>query len=456
MRLPDAHRLIAASRIALLCLFIALLAQPPMYAQPTPAEEREESEPSAETPEPDPEEALLRRSVIDAQGSQVDMLRGLERHLARFPESKRREEIELVLLKTSIDTGDNARILRYGQAFLDTGANDLSAFDRVLPLLLRDAGEAAARKALGYAKRYETAARALEEHLPSLPNQRLAAKKRQERALSRALVFQARAQGNLGNLKEALALAEASYSVEPTAEAAREMGKWLHAEGRTDEAIARYAEAFTIEDSYNDSVHRTADRQRLGEIYREAYETEQGLGDRILAAYDRTRLHVEARRQRLAELAPNAEAKQASDFTLSSLDGEPLALSSLHGKVVVVDFWATWCGPCRKQHPLYEEVKERFGDSDEVHFLFVNTDEDRSIVRPFLEENGWKQSIHFEDGLAGFLRIASIPTTLILGRDGQVFSRMNGYIPETFVEQLTARVREALGGGTDVVPMAAR
>jgi thiol-disulfide isomerase/thioredoxin len=132
------------------------------------------------------------------------------------------------------------------------------------------------------------------------------------------------------------------------------------------------------------------------------------------------------------------------DFTLSGVSGDSLPLSTLRGKVVVVDFWATWCGPCRKQHPLYEEVRTRFADSGSVEFLSVNTDEDRSVVVPFLEENQWRHPVYFEDGLSALLRIASIPTTLILDKQGRIFSRMNGFIPETFVEQLTARVQEAL------------
>jgi thiol-disulfide isomerase/thioredoxin len=126
-----------------------------------------------------------------------------------------------------------------------------------------------------------------------------------------------------------------------------------------------------------------------------------------------------------------------------------LRLDSLRGKVVVVDFWATWCGPCRKQHPLYEQVKSRFQEESRVVFLSVNTDEDRDVVRPFLEENGWSQKVYFEDGLAGHLRISSIPTTLILGGNGAVFSRMNGFIPETFVDQLTERVQDALQAASE-------
>jgi thiol-disulfide isomerase/thioredoxin len=134
------------------------------------------------------------------------------------------------------------------------------------------------------------------------------------------------------------------------------------------------------------------------------------------------------------------------DFTLTALEGKPLKLASLRGKVVVMDFWATWCGPCRVQHPLYEQVKQKFGDRPDIVFLAVNTDEDPSVVRPFLESNRWAaKTVYFEDGLSELLRVSSIPTTIVIGKDGQIFSRMNGFVPETFVDQLTGTLREALG-----------
>jgi len=426
-------------------LLAALLSPSFGLSQDTDKASASAKESMQEEPAGDSEETALRRAVVDAQGSQIDMIRNLERHLQQFPKSKRREEIELVLLKASTEINDDTRVLRYGQAFLDTGANQTSAFDRVLPLMLRSTDKATSEKALAYAKRYEASARELDQHLPQEPAHRRNSQKQQDRALGRALVFQARAWGNLGDTEKALAVATASYETEPTAEAARELGKWLRARERKDEAIDRYAEAFVIDDGYTTPAQRMEDRQRLGEFYRENHETEKGLGDVVLAAYDRTRVHRAAYEQKLLALAPNADATKASDFTLSALDGDPLALASLRGKVVVVDFWATWCGPCRRQHPLYEEVKARFAKSDQVLFLSVNTDEDRSIVKPFLEENDWKQPVHFEDGLVSFLRVSSIPTTIVFGADGQVFSRMNGYVPETFVDQLSERVKEALG-----------
>jgi thiol-disulfide isomerase/thioredoxin len=405
----------------------------------------QEADEAAQPELPSAEERALRRGVIEAQGSPVDIVRALERHLLAYPDTKRREEIEMAVLKTAIDLKDDERVLDYGQRVLDTGVNDIQIFDHVLPLLLREEDAPPAEKALRYARRYREASGALVAAQPKNAAARVNWKKRTDRGMGRALVFAARAKGNLGEHAEALSLAEQSYATLPTAEAAREIARWLRRLDRQDEAIAFLAEAFTIEDSYNNGTHRARDREQMGEVYRAQHGNEEGLGDQILAAYDRARVRVKEYEDGLAALAPNAMATQPGDFVLSGLDGASLALTSLRGKVVVVDFWATWCGPCRHQHPLYEEVMGRFRETGAVTFLSVNTDEDRSVVQPFLEENGWKTPVHFEDGLAGFLRISSIPTTLILDREGRVFSRMNGFVPETFVENLTQRVREALG-----------
>jgi len=132
------------------------------------------------------------------------------------------------------------------------------------------------------------------------------------------------------------------------------------------------------------------------------------------------------------------------EFTLTRLEGGQLAMSSLKGKVVVLDFWATWCGPCRVQHPLYEQVKQKFKDNPDVIFLAIDTDEDRSLVKPFLQRQKWSQEVVYDDGLGGFFRLSSIPTTVVLNRRGEVQSRMPGFIPERFVDMLTERIGSAL------------
>jgi len=126
----------------------------------------------------------------------------------------------------------------------------------------------------------------------------------------------------------------------------------------------------------------------LGELYRKLHGgSETGLGDEVLAAYDRTSATMAKRLSELRKLDPNLGVTEPMNFTLTALDGGKLDLKSLRGKVVIFDFWATWCVPCRAQHPLYEELKKRFRERDDVVFLSVDTDEDHQLVRPSLRNS---------------------------------------------------------------------
>lgn len=168
------------------------------------------------------------------------------------------------------------------------------------------------------------------------------------------------------------------------------------------------------------------------------------MGDEILAAYDRTAETIEKRRRQLRALDPNFGVTEATKFTLGALGGGKLNLASLRGKVVVMDFWATWCVPCRAQHPLYDEVKKRFRDRNDLVFLAVDTDEDHEAVLPFLEAQHWSTNVYFDSGLVRLLDVHSIPATIVADKEGRIVSRMDGFSSEKFVDQLTARIQAAL------------
>jgi hypothetical protein len=82
-----------------------------------------------------------------------------------------------------------------------------------------------------------------------------------------------------------------------------------------------------------------------------------------------------------------------------------------------------------------------------VVFLALDTDQDRSLVKPFLTQIHWSPKVYFDDGLQTLLDVSSIPTTVILGKKGDVFTRMVGFLPDRFVDMLTDRVNEALAAG---------
>jgi thioredoxin-related protein len=89
-------------------------------------------------------------------------------------------------------------------------------------------------------------------------------------------------------------------------------------------------------------------------------------------------------------------------------------------------------------------VKASFKGRDDVVFLGINTDQERDVVKPFLAQNKWNKAVYYEDGLSNFLKVASIPTTMIFNRKGVMTSRLNGFVPERFEDMLRERIQEAL------------
>ena len=74
----------------------------------------------------------------------------------------------------------------------------------------------------------------------------------------------------------------------------------------------------------------------------------------------------------------------------------------------------------------------------------MNADEDHSVVEPFLTAEKWDKTVYFEDGLARLLKVMNIPTTILIDKDGHMASRMDGFDPSTFLDQMTARIQALL------------
>lgn len=414
--------------IGLLLLCTSALAQAPAAtdAEATPAEKHE-----------------LAEAIKEANTSGYDITRVLEAHLRKYPNTPLRPDIYNLLAKAAVEIGDDARIIRYGEPALTASPNDVTLLDRVSRALLNAGGKENAARALGYAKSFE-------DYVIRVPVPAgYDAVKNQEdhdQALARALLYESRAHRVLGDYDEARRTAALAYIAHPDEPSARAWSEALELQGKRQEAIERLADAFAIADPLSADDDRAADRKQLDEMYRKLHEgSEKGLGDEVLAAYDRTSATLAKRVSELRKLDPNLGVTNPMSFTLTALDGGKLDLKSLRGKVVIFDFWATWCVPCRAQHPLYEELKQRFRARNDVVFLSVDTDEDHQLVAPFLESQHWSgSSVFFDNGLVRLLTVSSIPTTIIADKQGRLASRMNGFNGDKFVGDIAARIQAIL------------
>jgi peroxiredoxin len=122
----------------------------------------------------------------------------------------------------------------------------------------------------------------------------------------------------------------------------------------------------------------------------------------------------------------------APDFELATLEGDTLRISDLRGKIVVLNFWATWCAPCRAETPDLVELDREFR-SRGVQFLGVSVDELETPVRAFVQEFGIRYPIIRDDGAAqsGYREITGYPTTYLINRQGEIEKFMPGVVSKS-------------------------
>ncbi len=112
---------------------------------------------------------------------------------------------------------------------------------------------------------------------------------------------------------------------------------------------------------------------------------------------------------------------EKADFRLESLDGAAIGPPDFPGQVVVVDFWATWCTPCRAQASILEDVHAEWG-SRGVQFLAVDVAEERELVEEFVASNPFPYPVLLDpdDELSAALGLMALPTLMVIDREGQV------------------------------------
>ena len=159
-------------------------------------------------------------------------------------------------------------------------------------------------------------------------------------------------------------------------------------------------------------------------------------GERV--ALEAENIYAESIRKRLT-------SQPAPDFELERLSGGTVKLSDLRGKVVVLNFWATWCGPCRQEMPHLAKVYEKYRDRG-FEILAITTDEkaDRPKVAPFVEEHGLTFPVLYDDGIAGAYGVNGMPATVYIDAQGRTRYQTTGFHGDDTVREQEVVIKELL------------
>jgi|GEM_PF-392792 len=134
----------------------------------------------------------------------------------------------------------------------------------------------------------------------------------------------------------------------------------------------------------------------------------------------------------------------APDFTLKSNKGENIRLEELAGQVIFINFWASWCGPCREELPELEQLYQRYKDLG-FTILAISNDNDMKKARKFFEPLNLSYPILFDNNqnVSGLYRVKAMPSSFLIDRDGFIRYQHMGY-KKKFIDIYVTEIRELI------------
>ncbi|MCX6133443.1 MAG: TlpA disulfide reductase family protein [Ignavibacteriales bacterium] len=209
----------------------------------------------------------------------------------------------------------------------------------------------------------------------------------------------------------------------------------------------RLVECYVKDGSYDkamavgaDFIQKGKSNDKLLEAYKTAYVKVKGSDkgfDEAIAQAKQT-----GKSEMKKDLAKSRVNKPAVDFALKNLEGKVVKLSDLRGKVVVVDFWATWCGPCKASFPYLQQVYNKYKDNPKIVILALNTWENVSgkeredLVKKFMADNKYTFPVLYDEGFVEKYGVEGIPTKFVIDKKGMIQFKTIGFTGEKMVDEM--------------------
>ncbi|MGD8778082.1 MAG: redoxin domain-containing protein [Ignavibacteria bacterium] len=221
--------------------------------------------------------------------------------------------------------------------------------------------------------------------------------------------------------QEALAMAEKGYNRNSSSGMKEIYSRLLVKNNRADEALKITDEAITDGKTSETilAVHKSAYKKVNGSD--EGYNTHLAkLKDKFIAKY-------------LEEVKASLINDPAPAFTLTDLDGKEISLTDYKGKTVILDFWATWCSPCKASFPAMKKAVEKYSNNSDVVFLFMNTMErtgkQGENASKLMKANGYPFHVLLDTGskAAALYEVSSIPTKIFIDKNGNIRYKSVGF-----------------------------